>query len=54
MFVCHCYQIEIKKLVEENVYVKPMDGPSNGQREDKDEKKEEQDEAASSSEGKLM
>lgn len=39
------------KLVEENVYAKPMDGPSNGQREDKDEKKPDEDEAASSSEG---
>lgn len=39
------------KLVEENVYAKPMDGPSNGHREDKDEKKpeeKEEDEAAGS------
>lgn len=38
------------KLVEENVYVKPMDGPSNGHHEEKDEKKPE--DKAESSEGK--
>lgn len=44
------------KLVEENVYAKPMDGPSsNGHREDKDEKKlEEEKEAETSSKGNLM
>lgn len=41
------------KLVEENVYAKPMDGPSNGHREDKDEKKpEEKEEEAAGSAGR--
>lgn len=41
------------KLVEENVYAKPMDGPSNGHREDKDEKKpEEKEEEAAGSSGR--
>lgn len=43
------------KLVEENVYAKPMDGPSNGHREEKDEKKpveKKEEEQAASSEGR--
>jgi tyrosine 3-monooxygenase len=41
--------------VEENVYAKPMDGPSNGHREDKDEKKpeEKEEEAAGSADAGL-
>lgn len=39
------------KLVEENVYLKPIDGPSNGQREEKEEEKKPQEDEASGSEG---
>ena len=42
------------KLVEENVNLKPTDGPSNGHRDEKqDEKKPEEDEACGS-EGKAL
>lgn len=42
------------KLVEDTVYVKPVDGPSNGRHEEeakKDEKKPEEEKEASTSEG---
>lgn len=40
------------KLVEENVHLKPIDGPSNGHREEKEEEKKPEEDEASGSEGK--
>lgn len=52
LHVAVCFVINIAlKLVEDNVYVKPTEGPSNGHHEEKDEKKPEEKEEATSSEG---
>lgn len=50
LHVLFCYQC-CMELVEDNVYVKPAEGPSNGHREEKDEKKPEEEKEATSSEG---
>lgn len=53
IFYCiWCYVINIAwKLVEDNVYVKPTEGPSNGHHHDKDEKKTEEEKEATTSDG---
>ena len=42
------------KLVEENVNLKPTDGPSNGHREEKQEEKKPEEDEACGSEGKVL
>lgn len=48
----NAYLLIAWKLVEENVNLKPIDGPSNGQREEKEEKKKPEEDEACGSEGK--
>lgn len=52
--VIFCCMSTLIKLVEENVNLKPTDGPSNGQRDEKQEEKKPEEDEACGSEGKVL